>query len=126
MILKEHELLQIDEDFICRLREQDPDALAGLSIKLVSDLKANLLYMLLRRPTMKLENGFGFGFLLPYKQHCFLLVAGLKRSLLMFFDALTDFDGHMMTDDYSLYRSYLKRLRCWAHLLHKARYYNIY
>jgi transposase len=39
MILKEHELLQIDEEFICRLREQDPDALAGLSIKLVSDLK---------------------------------------------------------------------------------------
>lgn len=39
MILKEHELLQIDEDFICRLREQDPDALGGLSIKLVSDLK---------------------------------------------------------------------------------------
>ena len=39
MILKEHELLQIDENFICRLREQDPDALAGLSIKLVSDLK---------------------------------------------------------------------------------------
>jgi IS1 family transposase len=42
MILKEHELLQIDEDFICRLREQDPDALAGLSIKLVSDLKEAL------------------------------------------------------------------------------------
>ena len=39
MILKEHELLQIDEEFVCRLREQDPDALAGLSIKLVSDLK---------------------------------------------------------------------------------------
>lgn len=39
MILKEHELLQIDEEFICRLREQDPDALVGLSIKLVSDLK---------------------------------------------------------------------------------------
>ena len=42
MILKEHELLQIDENFISRLREQDPDALAGLSIKLVSDLKEAL------------------------------------------------------------------------------------
>jgi hypothetical protein len=42
MILNEHELLQIDEKFICRLREQDPDALAGLSIKLVSDLKEAL------------------------------------------------------------------------------------
>lgn len=42
MILKEHELLQIDDEFICRLREQDPDALAGLSIKLVSDLKEAL------------------------------------------------------------------------------------
>jgi len=39
MILKEHELHQIDEKFICRLREQDPDALVGLSIKLASDLK---------------------------------------------------------------------------------------
>ena len=39
----------------------------------------------------------------------------------MFFDALTDFDGHLMTDGYSLYRSYLKRLRCWAHLLRKAK-----
>jgi hypothetical protein len=42
MILKEHELLQIDETFIGRLREQDPDALAGLSMKLVSDLKEAL------------------------------------------------------------------------------------
>ncbi len=42
MILKEHELLQIDEKFIDRLREQDPEALAGLSIKLVSDLKEAL------------------------------------------------------------------------------------
>ena len=42
MYLKEHELLQIDENFIDRLREQDPDALAGLSIKLVSDLKEAL------------------------------------------------------------------------------------
>lgn len=42
MILKEHELLQIDEKFISRLLEQDPDALAGLSIKLVSDLKEAL------------------------------------------------------------------------------------
>jgi hypothetical protein len=39
VILKEHELLQIDEKFIRQLREQDPDALAGLSIKLASDLK---------------------------------------------------------------------------------------
>ena len=42
MILKEHELLQIDEKFIGQLREQDPDALAGLSMKLVSDLKEAL------------------------------------------------------------------------------------
>jgi transposase len=42
VILKEHELLQIDEKFISQLREQDPDALAGLSIKLASDLKEAL------------------------------------------------------------------------------------
>jgi hypothetical protein len=42
MILKEQELHQLDEIFIHRLLEQDPDALAGLSIKLVSDLKEAL------------------------------------------------------------------------------------
>ena len=39
MVLNEQELLQIDEAFIRRLRAQDPDALAGLSIKLANDLK---------------------------------------------------------------------------------------
>jgi len=39
MVLNEQELLQIDEAFIHRLRAQDPDALAGLSIKLANDLK---------------------------------------------------------------------------------------
>ncbi len=39
MVLKEQELLQIDEHFIRRLVKQDPDALAGLSIKLAEDLK---------------------------------------------------------------------------------------
>ena len=42
MVLKEHELLQIDEQFIRRLLEKDPDALAGLSIKLTHDLKEAL------------------------------------------------------------------------------------
>ena len=50
MILKEHELLQINDDFISRLREQDPDALAVLSIKLVSDLK-EVLERLNQNPT---------------------------------------------------------------------------
>ncbi len=38
MVLKEHELLQIDEQFIRRLLEKDPDALAELSIHLTNDL----------------------------------------------------------------------------------------
>jgi hypothetical protein len=42
MILKEQELLQMDEKFIYHLLGQDPDALAGLSIKLVKDLKEAL------------------------------------------------------------------------------------
>lgn len=42
MVLKEQELLQIDEQFLHRLQEQDPDALVGLSIKLTSDLKEAL------------------------------------------------------------------------------------
>ncbi|SHN93805.1 hypothetical protein BHECKSOX_1096, partial [Bathymodiolus heckerae thiotrophic gill symbiont] len=39
MVLKEQELLQIDEPFIRKLLEKDPDALAGLSINLANDLK---------------------------------------------------------------------------------------
>jgi transposase len=33
----------------------------------------------------------------------------------------TSFSGWLMTDGYGAYRSYAKRLRCWAHLLRKAR-----
>jgi IS1 family transposase len=39
------------------------------------------------------------------------------------FDNLIDsceFDGWLMTDGYQVYRHYLWRLRCWAHLLRKA------
>ncbi len=42
MVLKEHELLQIDEQFIRRLLEKNPDALAELSIHLTNDLKEAL------------------------------------------------------------------------------------
>ena len=42
MILTEQELLQIDEAFIRKLCEKNPDALAGLSINLVTDLKEAL------------------------------------------------------------------------------------
>ena len=39
MVLKEHDLLQIDSDYIRQLKEKDPDALADLSLRLVDDLK---------------------------------------------------------------------------------------
>jgi hypothetical protein len=32
-----------------------------------------------------------------------------------------DYTGWLMTDGYQVYRRYLKRLRCWAHLLRKAK-----
>lgn len=51
----------------------------------------------------------------------FFIGSRTKEIFVNLFDALTDFDGHLMTDGYSLYRSYLKRLRCWAHLLRKAK-----
>ncbi|MDD2751356.1 MAG: transposase, partial [Acidithiobacillus sp.] len=44
-----------------------------------------------------------------------------KEIFTNFMDALTDFNGHLMSDGYRLYRAYLKRLRCWAHLLRKAK-----
>jgi hypothetical protein len=42
VVLGEQELLQIDEAFLGRLLESDPDALLGLSIKLTGDLKEAL------------------------------------------------------------------------------------
>lgn len=39
MVLKEYELLQIDEAYIRRLQDEDPAALASLSLKLADDLK---------------------------------------------------------------------------------------
>lgn len=39
MVLKEQELLQTDERFIQNLLEKDPEASAGLSIKLTHDFK---------------------------------------------------------------------------------------
>ena len=39
MVLKEHDLLQIDSDYIRQLKEKDPEALAELSLTLVDDLK---------------------------------------------------------------------------------------
>ena len=32
-----------------------------------------------------------------------------------------DFAGFLMSDGYSLYRSWINRLRCWAHLVRKLR-----
>ena len=39
MVLKDHDLRQLSEERILELREQDPDALAALSIRLLQDLK---------------------------------------------------------------------------------------
>ena len=36
------------------------------------------------------------------------------------FGALVGFNGLLMTDGYGVYRTFIKRLRCWAHLLRKA------
>ena len=52
----------------------------------------------------------------------FLIGYRTKEIFNNLFDAFTpEFNGHLMTDGYSLYRTHLKRLRCWAHLLRKAK-----
>lgn len=51
----------------------------------------------------------------------FLIGHRTKEIFTNLFDAFTDFNGHLMTDGYRLYRTHLKRLRCWAHLLRKAK-----
>jgi len=44
------------------------------------------------------------------------------RTKAMFHNMLSDkFNGWLMTDGYSAYRDYKKRLRCWAHLSRKGR-----
>lgn len=44
------------------------------------------------------------------------------RTRAMFRSVLSDkFSGWLMTDGYSAYRNYKKRLRCWAHLYRKGR-----
>jgi hypothetical protein len=51
----------------------------------------------------------------------FLIGYRTKEIFTNLFDAFTpEFNGYLMTDGYQLYRSHLKRLRCWAHLLRKA------
>lgn len=51
----------------------------------------------------------------------FLIGYRTKEIFRNFLDALTDFNGHLMSDGYRLYRAYAKRLRCWTHLLRKAK-----
>ncbi len=53
---------------------------------------------------------------------CLYLVGSRGKEILqkVFGDDLTKFTGWLMSDGYSVYRKYCKRLRCWAHLLRKA------
>ena len=52
----------------------------------------------------------------------FLIGRRTKEIFTNLFDMFSpEFTGYLMTDGYKLYRAYLKRLRCWAHLLRKAK-----
>ncbi len=52
----------------------------------------------------------------------FLIGRRTKEIFTNLFDMFTpEYTGYLMTDGYKLYRAYLKRLRCWAHLLRKAK-----
>jgi len=52
----------------------------------------------------------------------FLIGHRTKEMFVNLFDALpSPFDGYLMSDGYQLYRAYHKRLRCWAHLIRKAK-----
>jgi hypothetical protein len=46
-------------------------------------------------------------------------IAGRGKELVV--NVLEGFDGWLMTDGFTSYRGYHQRLRCWAHLLRKAR-----
>ncbi len=49
-----------------------------------------------------------------------LFLVGSRKSEVIT-DYLDAFGGWLMSDGYGVYRAYGKRLRCWAHLLRKAR-----
>jgi hypothetical protein len=51
----------------------------------------------------------------------FLVGHRTKEIFMNLLDTFTDFNGYLMSDGYSLYRAYPQRLRCWAHLLRKAK-----
>jgi transposase len=50
-----------------------------------------------------------------------LYVIGSRKSETIEKILGTDFSGWIMTDGYQVYRQYTNRLRCWTHLLRKAR-----
>ncbi len=52
----------------------------------------------------------------------FLIGHRTKEMFVNLFDAFASpYDGYLMNDGYQLYRAYLQRLRCWAHLIRKAK-----
>ena len=52
----------------------------------------------------------------------FLIGHRTKEMFVNLFDAFASpYDGYLMSDGYRLYRAYFKRLRCWAHLIRKAK-----
>ena len=54
---------------------------------------------------------------------CLYLVGSRGKEILrkVLGNDLTEFTGWLMSDGYTVYREYCKRLRCWAHLLRKAK-----
>jgi len=54
-------------------------------------------------------------------QHVVLYFIGLRSAEIITNLLGNDYAGWLMTDGYKVYRKYANRLRCWAHLLRKAK-----
>lgn len=68
-----------------------------------------------------LEKGLSLWFWVLLSESAVIYVIG-SRAKEMFVNALPDgFVGWLMSDGYSVYRHYNHRLRCWAHLIRKAK-----
>lgn len=93
-------------------------AVAPVEEELIEAVKQSELLQVDETPWK--ENG-QLKWLWVFATHNVVLFLISSRKSEVIADYLDEFGGWLMSDGYKAYRAYGKRLRCWAHLLRKAR-----
>ena len=97
-------------------------ALEPVEEQLIEDLSSEYLMHADETPLNEAKKKLWLWVFITSSSALFLVGYRSKEIFSILFDSFTpEFDGYLMTDGYRLYRSHLKRLRCWAHLLRKAK-----